>query len=189
VDHVAHIAGPDAPAVDSAVVAMDALVARLLDGIQGLPIAARVNLVLVSDHGMAPVPPRNVVFLDDVVDLHDIRVINNRTQALLYFDGDEARMWEVFEALNERLEHATAYLKSETPERWHYRESRRIGDLVVAAEPGWVLGTREDREWAGGGMHGWDPSFRPMHGIFLAAGPGVRPGTRPGDRRHDRRPG
>ena len=25
-------------------------------------------------------------------------------------------------------------------------------------------------------MHGWDPYWRPMHGIFLAAGPRIRSG-------------
>ena len=27
-------------------------------------------------------------------------------------------------------------------------------------------------------MHGWDPTFKDMHGIFMASGPGLRPGTR-----------
>lgn len=178
VDHVAHRAGPDAAAVDSAVVAMDALVGRLVDGLAALPVADRINLVVVSDHGMVSVPRSNVVRLDDLVDLHDVRVINNRTQALLYFGGDEARMWEVFEALGERLTHATAFLREESPERWHYRRGRRIGDVIVAADPGWVITTAAGRPWTGGGMHGWDPYDRRMHGIFLAAGPGIRAGTR-----------
>ena len=177
VDAVAHRAGPDAAEVDSAVAAMDLLVGRLLDGIERLPVAGRVNVVLVSDHGMVGVPEENTIHLDDLVDLHDVRVLNNTTQALLYFDGDEARTWEVYDALTERLTNATAYLREETPAHWHYRESRRIGELVVAAEPGWVLRTRDGRPWRGGGMHGWEPRDRRMHGIFLAAGPGIQRGV------------
>lgn len=175
-DYVAHRHGPDAAAVDSVVIAMDALVGRLLDGIRDLPIADQVSVVLVSDHGMADAPADQVVYLEDLVELSGVRVVENSTQTLLYFDGDEARLWEVYEALQERLEHATVYLREEVPDRWAYDHGRRIGDLVIAADPGWLTRAREARPWSGGGMHGWDPFWRPMHGIFFAAGPGVREG-------------
>lgn len=177
-DHTAHVLGPEDPAVDSVVAAMDVLVGRLMDGIARLPIADRVNLLVMSDHGMAPVPSERVVYLEDVVDLDGVRVINNTTQTFLYFDGDESRLWAVYEVLQERLTNARVYLREETPERLHYRDSRRIGDLVVVAEPGWVIGSREGREWTGGGMHGWDPYWRLMHGTFVAAGPGLVEGAR-----------
>lgn len=175
-DHAAHVGGPSSPRVDSVVIAMDALLGRLLDGIEDLAIAEHVNVVVLSDHGMGPAPAEQVVHLEDVVDLDGVRVVHNTTQTLLYFDGDEARLWSVYEALQERLEHATVHLKEEVPARWHYDHGRRIGDLVVAAEPGWVIRPRGGREWSGGGVHGWDPSWRPMHGMFMAAGPGIRPG-------------
>lgn len=178
VDGAAHYNGPDAPEVDEAIREMDELVGRLLDGLAETPIGDAVNLIIVSDHGMAPVPVGNVVFLDDYVDLEDVRVVYNTTQALLYFNGDEARLWEVYEALEGRLENATVYLKEELPDRWHYDGSRRVGELVVAADPGWLVASRAGRPWRGGGMHGWEPAMESMHGIFMAAGPDVRPAGR-----------
>lgn len=175
-DHTGHERGPDAPAVDSAVARMDTVLGRLLDGLDGLPIADRVHLVLVSDHGIAPAPADQVVFLDDAVDLEGVRVVNNATQALLYFAGDTARLAEVQRALNEGLEHVVAYRPEQTPPAWRYRGNPRIGDLVVAADVGWVLRFRDWEPWGGGGTHGWDPRHPRMRGIFLAAGPGVRPG-------------
>jgi predicted AlkP superfamily pyrophosphatase or phosphodiesterase len=177
-DHAGHEGGPADPGVDSAVVALDRILGRLLDGIEGLQVRDRLTLLLVSDHGMEASPAGQVVQLDDYADLTGVRVVNNTTQALLYFDGHEERMWATYEALNDRLEHATAYLREETPARWHYRDGRRIGDIVVAADPGWVIRTPGGRPWTGGGMHGWDPYHRPMNGIFLAAGAGIRPGIR-----------
>lgn len=176
VDAMAHRYGPDAPQVDAAVAAMDTLLDRLLDGLEHVAVGQHVNLVLVSDHGMAPVPAENVLYLDDYADLSGVRVIDNATQALLYFDGDESHRWAVYDALRDRVPHATVHLREELPARWHYSDSRRVGEIVVAAEPGWMVAAGpSSRPWRGGGMHGWDPALRRMHGIFIAAGPGVRP--------------
>jgi predicted AlkP superfamily pyrophosphatase or phosphodiesterase len=175
-DATAHRHGPDDPAVAETVAELDALLGRLLDGIEALPIAEAVHVVLVSDHGMMPVPPDRVVYLDDYVDLDGIRVVDTLTQALLYFDGAEERRWAVHEALAERLEHARVFFQGETPPEWHSADSRRIGDLLVVADPGWVIMRRDGRSWSGGGMHGWDPAVPQMGGIFLAAGPALAPG-------------
>lgn len=174
-DATVHAQGPDHPAVDAMVEELDGHVGRLLDGIENSPVADRVTVILLSDHGMEAVPEDHVVFLDDHANLDGVRVIYSSTQALLYFDGDSARVERVYAAL-EALPHATVYRKADTPWRWHYDHGRRIGDLVVAADPGWVLRSREWSPWRGGGTHGWDPYHRAMHGIFLATGPRIRPG-------------
>ncbi len=175
-DHLAHRHGPDAPAVDTVVERLDGLLGRLLDGVDALPIADRISLVLVSDHGLAPVPQDHAMVLDADVSLDGVRVVNNSTQALLYFGEDTARISGVQSELNAALEHVTAYRPEELPARWHYTGSPRIGDLVVVTEPGWVLRMREGRQGGGGATHGWDPGFPPMHGIFMAAGPALRAG-------------
>ncbi len=173
-DHIAHEHGPDAAAVDSVVALLDGHLGRLLDGIENSPVANHVTVLILSDHGMAAAPEDSVVYLDDHADLDGVRVLYNGTQALLYSD-DSARIETVCRALD-GIPHATVYRKAETPARWHYRDSPRIGDLVVAADPGWVVRSRDWRPWSGGGTHGWDPYFRPMHGIFLASGPAIRSG-------------
>ncbi|HUG42175.1 MAG TPA: ectonucleotide pyrophosphatase/phosphodiesterase [Longimicrobiales bacterium] len=175
VDASAHRHGPEAPEVTAAVAAMDTLLGRLLDGLEHVAVGDQVNVVLVSDHGMAPAPARNIVYLEDYADLAGVRVVDNTTQVMLYFDGDESHLWSVYYALRDRVPHATVHLREETPRRWHYRDSRRVGEIVVAADPGWLVASAPPaRPWRGGGMHGWDPAYQPMHGIFLAAGPAVR---------------
>ncbi len=173
-DHIAHGRGPDGVAVDSMVARLDTILGRLVEGVDDLPIGPRVNLVLVSDHGMAAVPTDHVVYLDDAIDLEDVHFVNNTTQAFLYLEGDTARAMEIQAAVNGGLAHTTAYRPHELPDRFQYGGSPRIGDLVVVADPGWVLRRRDGRAWSGGGTHGWDPAWRPMHGIFLARGPRLR---------------
>ncbi|MGK7311952.1 MAG: ectonucleotide pyrophosphatase/phosphodiesterase [Candidatus Longimicrobiales bacterium M2_2A_002] len=178
-DWTAHRNGPDAAAVDSTVRVLDGHLGRLLDGLEALPIADRITVVLVSDHGMREAPAGNVIVLDDHADLEGVRVLYTATQAKLYFGGDSARVEELYQSLRDGLpEHATVYRPAGTPERWHYDHGARIGDLIVAADPGWIVRSRDSRPWPGGGTHGWDPADPAMHGIFLAAGPGIREGAR-----------
>lgn len=176
-DGTAHRMGPEDPAVDDVVAELDAHLGRLVDGIEALPIADHVTLILVSDHGMMQVPADSMVYLDDYVDLEGVRVVYNSTQSLLYLDGDTARIESIYQALAGRLSRATVYRKGETPARWHYDEGRRIPDLIVAADPGWMIRLRAWDPWSGGGMHGWDPQEPDMQGIFIAAGPQIRPGV------------
>ena len=178
-DGTAHRYGPDAPAVDSVVRVLDGHLGRLLDGIEALPLADRVTVLLVSDHGMLPAPEGNAIYLEDYADLTDVLTLYTATQAKLYFRGDTARMEAVYRTLKDRLpEHATVYRKAGTPERWHYDHGARIGDLVVAADPGWVVQSRDRGPWPGGGTHGWDPYEPSLQGIFLAMGPRIRQGVR-----------
>ena len=177
-DLAAHRNGPDAAAVDSVVEVLDGHLGRLLDGLEELPIADRITVILVSDHGMREAPADNVIILDDHADLEGVRVLHSGTQAKLYFDGDSARAEAVYRSLRDGLpEHATVYRPEDTPERWHYH-GPRIGDLIVVADPGWIVQPRDGWTWSGGGNHGWDPADPAMHGIFLAAGPGIREGAR-----------
>lgn len=177
-DGAGHWTGPESADVDAAVLEADAELGRLLDGLERLAIRDQITVVLVSDHGMETVPEERVVYLDDYVDTTGMHAVLNSTQALLYFDGDTARVQAVYDALSAADAPITAYRRGETPDRWNYTSSRRIGELIVAADPGWIVRMRDWRPWSGGGMHGYDPYHRPMWGIFLAMGPGIAPGQR-----------
>ncbi|MEJ1973638.1 MAG: ectonucleotide pyrophosphatase/phosphodiesterase [Lacunisphaera sp.] len=74
VDTKGHKFGPDAPETGAAVAEADAAVQRLLDGLGRLGLADRVNLVLVSDHGMSPCGPDKVIFLEDLIDVSQVQV-------------------------------------------------------------------------------------------------------------------
>ena len=66
------------------------------------------------------------------------------------------------------------------PERHHFRDTPRAGDVVVIMDEGWLMATSIinrgliQREW---GEHGWDPDLPSMKAIFLIAGPGIRGGV------------
>ena len=79
--------------------------------------------------------------------------------------------------LNARLVHARAYLREELPEHLHARDNPRLGDLLVVPTGLGLVQLGLDGS-PPAGMHGWDPTLPEMHGIFLAAGPGIAAGVR-----------
>jgi predicted AlkP superfamily pyrophosphatase or phosphodiesterase len=177
VDDAGHGHGPDSPEVRAAVAEADDLLGLLLDGIGALPHAERVAVVLVSDHGMAATGPEYFTALEELVaDTSGIRVISDGPAAVLFVDGPAQRAVQVRDALDAGLRHGRAYLRTEMPERYHFRGNPRAGDVVVVMEEPYLFGTEARRPRRAQGAHGWDPAAESMHGIFYAAGPGIAAG-------------
>jgi hypothetical protein len=142
-------------------------------------VAKRVDLVVVADHGMMDVAADRVVDVSRFVSLDGVRTADPGPVLSLWFGGDSARLDSAYAALARGLTasgaHARVYRRADTPERWHVRENPRAGDLLIAADPGWIVSPAPPPASMHGGSHGWDPSDSPeMGAIFLAAGPDVR---------------
>ncbi len=180
VDDTTHRYGPDAPQTQSAVSMVDRALRQLLDSIKALPYADSVDVVLVSDHGMANISTDRLIPVVDLlsragVDTTHIEVSDNGPTLSLWFGAsDSTRLRRGHAVLDSSLGHARAYLRSETPERWHVRDNPRAGDLLIVAEEGYILERRSTDKITARGAHGYDPQTADMQGIFLAAGPHVR---------------
>ncbi len=173
-------AGPELPALDEALRRSDAWIGELMAGLEARRLTNRVNVVVVSDHGMASTSTDRVVVLDDYIDLDDVRIVDlNPTVGLVPKPG---RADAVYEGLR-RASHLSVYRKGETPDHWHYRDHARIPPIVGTADEGWQVMTRAQlaRLRAEGrgqvsGQHGYDPRLPSMGALFVAAGPAVREG-------------
>ena len=180
VDSAGHDLGPGAAEMRSSVETADRMLGRLLDGIDALPHAARVALVVVSDHGMAAPDPERLTILPELADLDGVRLAPIGPAMSLHV-GDAARSRALRDELNANLTHARAYLREETPPHLHARGNPRFGDVLVLPEGLGFVGFRRMvdrvRLLLVRGMHGWDPHLPEMHGILLAAGPGIAAGA------------
>jgi predicted AlkP superfamily pyrophosphatase or phosphodiesterase len=182
VDDAGHAQGPDSEEVREAVARADGYLGRLLGGLGQRGLTERVNIVVVSDHGMAAVSTDRVIVLDDYISLDDVTISDiNPTVGVFPKPGkDEA----VFQALVKAHPRLRVYRRSETPEEWHYRDHPRIPPIVGVADEGWQIIRRttlvsilERRISAARGQHGYDPSLKSMHGVFVAAGPAFKQGA------------
>ncbi len=175
VDSAGHRLGPDDPGMRNSVEAADVLLGALVDGIDALPHADRIALVVVSDHGMAAPDPGRTETLPASVDLSGVRIVPAGPSVALH-TGDAARSRTLRDALNAELTHARAWLRSELPEHLHARDNYRLGDVLVIPEGTGMVQAFGSRP-PPAGMHGWDPNLPVMHGVFFAAGPGIAAGV------------
>ena len=178
VDDTTHRYGPETPLTATAVAAADRAVARLLAGIDALPIRDSVDVIVLSDHGMETSARERILPLRPIlaaagVDTTVVQMGDNGPTMSLWFGGDSTLARRAATALRAGLEHARVYLPSETPPAWHLDRNPRAGELLVVAEPGWVLARSAADRVLDVGNHGWDPTHRTMHGIFIAAGPHI----------------
>lgn len=182
VDTAGHDDGPDSRNVEATLKAVDAAVGRLLDGIDQQGERGRVNLIVVSDHGMAATSPARAIVVEDLVPPEDAQAIT--TGQVAGFAPLPGRAGIAARRLLGRHGHAECWRKQDLPARWHYGSHPRIPAIICQADEGWLIVKRESLEkwrkngWQGGGSHGYDPALASMHAIFLARGPAFRSGLR-----------
>lgn len=83
-DDAGHLGGPDSQVVIEAIQNVDNVLGSLLRGIEERNILNDINIIIVSDHGMTPISPKRVIFLDDYIDLSDVEVIDWSPVLALY---------------------------------------------------------------------------------------------------------
>ena len=177
-DYAGHRQGPrNVPELAEAVEQVDRALGRLLDGLAQLAHGPEVYVALVSDHGMSDVQPEGHYALDEIADLSGVRLTSGGTVGILFVAGGEERIEELRARLDDGMPQAEVYRASDAPERLRLKGHPRFGDLVIVPEEGYTVGIGP-RRGSSLGMHGWDPRFPSMHGIFLVKGPGIDPGTR-----------
>jgi Uncharacterized proteins of the AP superfamily len=180
VDDTTHRYGPDAPQTATAVASVNRTLRQLMDSLSAMPFRDSVNIVLVSDHGMARVRADKPMAVSDLlaaagVDTTRTQVSDNGPTLSIWFGGDSARMRLAHAVLDRSLPHARTYFRSETPVAWHVRDNPRAGDLLIVAEEGYTVARRASDKPPSAGAHGYDPALPDMQAIFIAAGPNIRP--------------
>ena len=179
VDHAGHDFGPDAPETAAAVRDVDVAIDRLLAGLAARGLRDTTNLVIISDHGMTATVPDGYVYLEDLVDLKAVQGDFAGTQA-----GLRPRTGTAAE-LGARIRkaqpaHVQVYLREDVPENLHYRDNPRIPPVLLLADEGWEVSTRQfvaSRRRPERGDHGYDPALKSMWATFIADGPAFRHGT------------
>jgi predicted AlkP superfamily pyrophosphatase or phosphodiesterase len=178
VDTAGHDHGPDAAAVNPALTEADAAVGRLLAGLRAR--GRRANLVVVSDHGMAPVSAQRRLFIEDIAPAGSYRVLSGGAFMTLY--PAPGRGAELERAVVGNRPHLECWRRSEIPARYRYGRHRRVAPIFCLPETGWTITRRDFRPAKPElGNHGFDPFSPEMAAIFIGHGPAFVPGSRAAD--------
>ncbi|PMD63211.1 nucleotide pyrophosphatase family protein [Hyaloscypha bicolor E] len=184
VDTDGHKYGPNSTEIRATIAGVDALLDGVFKGLEERNLTQIVNVVVVSDHGMATTDTSRVIQLEDILD----------TNLIEHMDG-----WPLFglrpknpadlQSLYDTLAAEAAvnpgfevYLRDKNmPERYHFSKNERIAPLWMIPKTGWAIVTKKDFDVADAkakgtiyhprGLHGYDHEHPLMRAIFVARGP------------------
>ncbi|MCD9028250.1 ectonucleotide pyrophosphatase/phosphodiesterase [Luteimonas sp. BDR2-5] len=181
-DAAGHDFGPHSPELRQAMRDVDAALGRLLDGLDARGLADRIDIVVVSDHGMAEVAADRVMTVEEMVSMAEARIVSaGQVVGVAPNPGFEAVVEARLLGGHDRY---TCWRRDAIPERLHYGRHPRVPPIVCQMREGWdaipaeYLARRPVRTR---GSHGYDPDLPSMRAIFIARGPSFRRGvTLPG---------
>ena len=185
VDSAGHRYGPEHPETAAAMRDVDDALGLLIAGLEQRGLLGRMHVLVTSDHGMQPIDLDRYVLLDkDLgVELDRVRVSDWGPAAQIWTLPDGPDADEIVAGIGAPREGVLrVWKKGEGPARYRFDDHQRVPDVTVEAELGWMISNQP--YYAGmqrgllNGMHGWDPAWRNMHGIFIAHGPAFQPGER-----------
>ena len=183
VDHEGHDHGPDSPQAMAARAQIDAALAHLQQGLRAHGLHERLNIVIVSDHGMAAVEPGHALAIEDMLPMEKADVVSGgQVVGVNPRNGREAEFErDVASKLLGRHDHYQCWRKAELPPRWHYGSHPRVPAIICQMDEGWDAITREgvaQRVNSGvRGSHGFDPALPSMQAAFVAHGPAFNNGV------------
>ena len=173
-DTAGHEYGPDSPQEAAAVHEVDKQIGALSAGLK--PLGLPVDVIVVSDHGMAKVE-------DGWVNLDELGLdasLLEKSEGQFLYARSEAGAQKIFVSLHGKSAKFAVYRRAQLPEHLHFSASARAGDPVLVATGPYQIRVAADfsRPTPSAGAHGYDPASLPeMKGSFFAQGPDIRPGA------------
>lgn len=164
-DGSGHHNGPCSEKTGIVVHHMDSLVGVLRAGLEKLPFAEDINLIVTSDHGMAEISKERVVDMNQYLKPEWCEVIDGRTPTSIFSKAGYRD--SIYNRLKD-VPHIRVWKKEAIPAELNYGSSDRVGDIVVAPEVGWQF-TDVARNHKG--AHGYFPQDKEMQVMFRAIGP------------------
>ncbi len=173
IDDAGHNFGGNSPQLIDAIKQLDQLLGNFVKTIEQ-EFDGRVNLIIVSDHGMTRVNKHHrIKWQENMVD--GVTVVNGITQLYLYSDNKEKLQHTIRLFENAKNKHRESkyrvYQYPNFPSHWHLnRESAVVPDVIIEASPSYLFSQNEQE--LSPGNHGYDAKLqRDLDGIFIATGP------------------
>ncbi|MEJ2789836.1 MULTISPECIES: ectonucleotide pyrophosphatase/phosphodiesterase [unclassified Pseudoxanthomonas] len=180
VDNVGHDKGPDAPETLAAIREVDAAVGRIVQALDARGLRTSTDIVVVSDHGMAPVAPHQYIALEDMAAFEQAEAVS--TGQVIGFNPRPGHEAAAGHRLLGRHDHYQCWRKQDLPVRWHYGRHPRVPAIVCQFDEGWNALPAEQlqrvpKDRLNRGSHGYDNTLPSMRAVFVAAGPSFRRGA------------
>lgn len=153
---------------------LDSLLGYFMDRLETLPIAGKINVIVLSDHGMADISRDRIINLSEELNRDWFSVIAGGNPVLSLQPKPEFYRQALVKL--RKIQHLKVWERSEIPQRYVYGNNRRVNDILIEADLGWSVGWTGNKEKYSGGTHGYDNMVPDMQGIFFAKGPAFKRG-------------
>ncbi len=173
-DWTGHEYGPNSQEIIEKIKEMDTVVGDLYDKLSKLSIYDKLNVIIVSDHGMTDVSDEKIIDLSSFTDLSKLRV--NGAGPTVFISSDSKQLLKKTYKDLKSINNADVYWKQNIPNRFHYKNHTRIPDILIVADEGWSLMPLGHGASRPKGSHGYDNQLDNMKAIFLAKGPAFKSG-------------
>lgn len=184
IDADGHKFGPNTTEVRSTIQEVDVMLDQLWQGLHQRNLTDVVNIIIVSDHGMATTDTSRLIQLEDLVN----------TSKIEHTDGwplyglrpkDRRDLQELYQGVKQKSKsnpNFDVYLRDvDMPERYHFSNNDRIAPLWIVPKTGWAIvkldefnveeGKKKGLVYHPRGLHGYDHEHPLMRAIFVAHGP------------------
>jgi len=171
-DSYGHKYGPESQEITDTIQGLDHILGYFMDKLAQLDIAEKVNVIVVSDHGMQEISHQNIIRLQDYIKSNWLAGANGGNPVYNIWAKDGFK--DSIEQALSNVAHLNLYTSSNIPSRLHYMTNTRCGDFVAVADSSWSLFNDYVPNFTIGGTHGYDNDNRNMNAIFYAYGPNFK---------------
>ncbi|KAF3001512.1 hypothetical protein E8E13_009163 [Curvularia kusanoi] len=183
VDGDGHRYGPNSTQIRKTISDADAMIGGILKGLQERNLTNIVNVVVVSDHGMATTDVSRMIQLEDIVDPAELSHIDGwPLYGLRPKNPDDLYpLYEKIKRKHGENPNIEIYLRENMPVRYHFSNNDRIAPLWIIPKAGWAIvaksefdieeGKKKGEVYHPRGLHGYDHEHPLMRAIFIARGP------------------
>ncbi|MCJ1327538.1 hypothetical protein MMC10_004208 [Thelotrema lepadinum] len=183
VDADGHKYGPNSTEIRNTISSVDAMLSSLFTGLTARNLTDIVNIIVLSDHGMATTSTSRLIQLESLLDPADIAHIDG--WPLYGLRPNPSVDIDVLHTTLRRAAqehgHFKVYTRTTFPPSFHFSLSPRIAPLWLVPDPGWAIvradqfnattALREGSVYHPRGLHGYDADDALMRAIFVARGP------------------
>ncbi|XP_022180021.1 ectonucleotide pyrophosphatase/phosphodiesterase family member 5-like isoform X2 [Myzus persicae] len=183
-DHIAHLKGIYSQETTNQIVRADVTLKYILDQISQEKLENKINLIILSDHGMDTITYERMIHLDNYVSNDTYKIIKSGPNAFIHPNPN--KFDEIYKNLSIVANTSKifgVYKKDELPDRWHMKNNSRLTDIIyLLAKPEYAFwdiyyeyilnGTTKEKFKVG--AHGYDNEEPHMRALFMASGPAFK---------------
>ncbi|KAI1764441.1 ectonucleotide pyrophosphatase/phosphodiesterase family member 3 [Hypoxylon sp. FL1150] len=184
VDADGHRYGPNSTEIRSTISQVDTMLDELFHGLEKRNLTSIVNVIIVSDHGMATTDVSRMIQIEDLIDIDKVEHLDGWPLVGIRpkKPDDLQLLYEQAAEKGKSNPNFEVYLRDkDMPERYHFSNNKRIAPLWIIPKTGWAIVPRDEFNIAEAkanneiyhprGLHGYDHEHPLMRAIFVARGP------------------